>query len=446
MNNSFQSSELSRRSLLKFAGVGAVALSSSSLLAACAGRDAGVPDKANPLLMDHLVANVPAFDSTHAAFAASAKALEAKSEFTSHDGDIQKGLSQVQQFGSLGVLGVHSAIFADGSIDRYSQILADQKVANTNLANRLPWLAPTDPKFNGYYLGTVGGPFADEAYIVSKILFERGGNKGEVILLGGPKGGYSETGRRFGVMKAISETPGVTVVANSYTDWDQSKAQAALETLLPAHPDVKFVLAFNDGVALGALAALKAARNTTALLCGMDGDPGFLEVMENEERIVCTSGGMIAFSGVLAAVRLYDFINGIELNPLESFMNTDSVIIDTPEAASALLELTSEDKPVLWDATKMSRHLNGDDWITQHRCLVADPATDEWAEGASNPTPRPEGFAWPDSYQKAMDAGELTTLNRDWESRFEDPYGSVRAKAQFQEGVLGALKAGVSVG
>jgi ribose transport system substrate-binding protein len=437
--------DLSRRSLIKYAGIAAAALGSGPLLAACAGRDAGTSSAKTPLLMDHLIANVPAFESTDRAFKAAAKALKAKAQFSSHDGDIQKALSQAQSFGSLGVLGVHSSIVGDASIDRYSKTLSDQKIANSNLANRLPWLCPVDPKFNGYYLGTVGGPFADEGYIVAKILFERGGNKGDIILLGGPKGGYSETGRRFGIMKAIAETPGVKVVANAYTDWDITKAQSALETLLPAHPNVKYVLCFNDGIALGALAALKAARNNTALLCGMDGDPGFLAQMVKEERIVCTSGGMIAFSGVLAAVRLFDFINGVELNPLESYINTDSIIVDTPGAAQALLDLTSDDKPVLWDATKMSRHLNGDKWITQHHCLVADPATDEWAEGASNPTPKPAGFAWPDAYQKALDGGDLATLNADWEKRFEDPYGPVRAKATFKGAVLGSLKAGASV-
>jgi ribose transport system substrate-binding protein len=446
MNNRIQSTELSRRSLFKFAGIGAVAIGGSSFLSACAGRDAASSSTtSSPLFMDHLIANVPAFESTDRAFAASAKALDAKSKFTSYDGDMQKALSQIQQFSALGVLGVHSYLVADASVDGYAESLAGDKIAYSNLSNRVPWLSPVDPKYKGYYIGNVGGPFADEAYIVSKILFERGDNTGDVILLGGPKGAYSETSRRYGVMKAISETPGVKVVANAYTDWDQTKAQTALETLLPAHPDVKFVLAFNDGVALGALAALKAARNTTALLCGMDGDPGFLEQMTKEERIVCTSAGLIAFSGTLAAVRLFDHLNGVELNPLESFINTDSIIVDTPAAASALLDLTGEDKPILWDATKMSRHLNGDKWITQHHCLVADPATDEWAEGGSFPTPMPDGFAWPDAYQKALDAGELATVNADWESRFEDPYGSVRAAANFKDGVLGALKSGATV-
>ncbi|WP_035743413.1 substrate-binding domain-containing protein [Arthrobacter sp. MA-N2] len=441
----FHQTDLSRRDVFRFTGIAGMAVAGSALLAACATPGApGLAASAgsSPLLMDHLIANVPAFSSADRAFKAAAKALSASASFTSYDGDMQKALAQSLTFPSLSVAGVHSYLVADASIERYAKSLTDKKIAYQNLSNRLPWFAPTDPKFNGYFTGNVGGPFADEAYVVTKILLERGGGKGDLILLGGPKGGLSETARRFGAMKAISEYPNVKLVANAYTDWDTTKAQTALETLLPSNPNVKFVLCLNDGVGLGALAALKAARNSTALICGMDGDPGFLKLMSTEDRIVATSAGLIAFSGVLAAVRLFDHINGVQTNPLESFINTDSVIIDTPEAAAALLDLTGEDKPVLWDATKMSRHLNGDNWIVQHRCVIPNPAVSEWGPQGVNPTPQPAGWAWPESYQKALDSdGGLDALNALWDKKFKDPYASVREKAIVKKGALGALNA-----
>ncbi|BDZ39321.1 sugar ABC transporter substrate-binding protein [Microbacterium suwonense] len=439
--------DFSRRDVFRIAGVAGITALGAGLLASCATTGAGGSAGSSgggaangPLLMDHLIANVPAFDSTDRAFAAAAAALGARNSFTSHDGDMQKALSQAQQFRALEVKGVFNYLVADASIDRYAKVLADDGIAYQNLSNRLPWFSPADPKFDGHFLGNVGGPFADESYVVTKILLERGGGAGDLILLGGPKGGLSETARRFGAMKAIEEFPDVKLVANAYTDWDITKAQTALETLLPSNPDVKFVLCLNDGVALGALAALKAARNTTALLCGMDGDPGFLAMMAKEDRIVATSAGLIAFSGVLGAVRLFDYINGVEMNPLETFIDTDAIIIDTPDAAAALLELTGEDKPVLWDAAKMSRHLNGDDWITPHHCVIPNPAETEWGPAGVNPTEQPAGWAWPEAYQTALESdGGLDALNALWESKFEDPYGSVREKTEFQGNVLGAL-------
>ncbi|WP_327241784.1 sugar ABC transporter substrate-binding protein [Streptomyces sp. NBC_01320] len=439
------SNDFSRRNFLQVAGLGGMALAGIPALAACAGdatiSGAAASAGAGPMLMDHLIANVAAFDSTDRAFKLSAKALQCAHTFTSHDGDMQKAFSQELLFPSLNVKGVHSYLVADAALDRYTKVLADAKIAHSNLSNRLPWFAPNDPKFKGYFIGNVGGPFAEEAYIITKLLLERGGGKGQAILLGGPKGGLSETARRFGVNLALKEFPDVKVVANAYTDWDTTKAQTQLAALLPTYPDVKFVVALNDGVALGALAALNAARNTTALVCGMDGDPAFLQRMQKEERIVATSAGLIAFSGVLAAVRLYDFLNGVKFHPLEVFIDTDSVIVDTPEAAAELHKITGPDAPLLWDATKMSRHLQGDKWILPHQCLVSNPTNFAWGDKpGTNPTPRPKNFSWPDPYQAALDKGDLDVVNADWQKRFVDPYASVRAKAKTKEGALGTFK------
>ncbi|SNQ45404.1 conserved hypothetical protein [Frankia canadensis] len=433
--------ELSRRGLLQAVGLGGLGLA----VAACAGRDVGTASSAGgavaPKFIDHLIANVPAFESTDRAFKLSAQALSGSSSFTSYDGDMQKMLSQELQFPALGVNGVHSYLVADASVGQYAQSLTNKKIAYTNLSNRLPWFAPNGPRYNGYFIGNVGGPFAEEAYIITKILLQRGGGKGEAILLGGPKGGISETARRFGVNRALAEYPNVKVVGNAYTDWDTTKARDALAALLPAHPDVKFVVGFNDGVAQGAIAALKAARNTTALVCGMDGDPGFLEQMQSEERIVATSAGLIAFSGVLAAVRLYDFLNGVKFDPTEVFIDTDSVIVDTPGAAGELLNLTGEDKSPLWDARKMSRKLQGDKWTFPHKCVVSDPTNFLWGDRpGTNRTPRPAGFQWPTEYQRALDSGQIDKVNTDWSARFVDPYGSVRAKADYKDGALGTFK------
>ena len=441
--------ELSRRSALKAGGIGALGLAGLLGLAACkssthvaAGTTSSNAVKAGGFkLEDHLIANVQAFESTDRAFKAAAQALGSSAQFTSYDGDMQKALSQELTFPSLGVNGVHQYLVADASIGQYAKNLTDKGIYVSNLSNRLPWFAPNDPKFGGKFVGNVQGPFAEEAYIIAKILFERGGGSGKAIRLRGPKGALSDNARGFGVDMALKEYPNVNVVATAYTDWDTTKAQQAMAALLPAHPDVKFVLAMNDGVAMGALAALNAARNTTAYVMGCDGDPVFLEAMTKNDRIVGTSAGLIAFSGVLAATRLFDALSGVTFHPLETFLDTDSVIVDTKEAASALLAITGPDVPVLWDATKMSRKLAGDGWITQHNIQVANPGDFEWgSKPGTNPAPRPSDFAWPTAYQSALDAGELDKLNADWAARFRDPYADVRAKATFKNGALGEFK------
>lgn len=456
---------ISRRNVLKVTALGGVGLAGAGLLAACA-TDAGAPGTTSPapgttsaapgttsaapsssapattgLLVAHLIANVPAFESTNRAFNLAAEALGNTSQFTSYDGDMQKALSQSLTFKALSAAGVFSYLVADGQMPAYAQNLTKDGIAFQGFSNRIPWFDPGDAKFDGKLIGILQGPFAEEAYIMAKTLFERGGGKGKAIRLRGPKGGLSDDARGKGVDLALKEYPGVEVVGEAYTDWDPTKGQKALETLLPQNPDVKFIITMNDGLALGALATLKTQRNTTAILMGCDGDPGFLEAMQKEERLVGTSAGLIAFTGALAATRLFDAINGVKFHPLEAFVDTDSVIIDTKEAAAELLNLTGEDKPLLWDVTKMSRAINGDAWTTQHHLQVGNPSTFEWGDKpGTTPTPRPAGFTWTAEYQAALDAGEIDTLNAEWDKRFVDPYTAVREKATRKEGSLGEFK------
>ena len=441
---------ISRRNVLKAAAVGGAGIASFSALAACSSTSATTAPSGTATgsaagksykFMDHLIANVPAFESTDAAFKAAAQALGSTSSFTSYDGDMQKALSQELTFPTLGINGVHEYLVADGSLPKYAQNLTDKGVFVSNLSNRIPWFDPSDPKFGGKLIGIVQGPFAEEAYIIAKALFAAGGGKGKAIRLRGPKGGLSDNARGVGVDLALKEYSGVQVVATAYTDWDPTKGQKALEALLPQYPDVKFILTMNDGLAMGALATLKAARNTTALLMGCDGDADFLAAMATEERLVATSAGLIAFSGLLAATRLFDALSGVKFHPLEAYVDTDSVIVDTKAAAAELLKLTGPGAPLLWDATKMSRKLAGNGWITQHNIQVGNPASFEWGnKPGTTPTPMPSGFKFNDAYQKALDAGQIDTVNADWTARFKDPYTTVRAAANHKEGALGEFK------
>jgi len=241
----------------------------------------------------------------------------------------------------------------------------------------------------------------------------------------------------------LKEFPGVKVVSRTFTDWDTTKAQQSLATLLPSHRDVKFIVAMNDSIAIGALAALRAAGNKTALVMGVDGDPSFLGEMVKDERVVATAAGRLDHTGVFAAVKIYDFLNGVKLSPLETLLNTDSVVLDTPESAQAMLDLIGKaPAPLPYDPKKMSKHLQGDKWEIPHRVEVANPTDFDWGDKPGvNKTPKPAGFEWPEAYQAALDGGDLEKLNQDYAGRVKDVYGAVRAKAKYKgDGVLGTFK------
>jgi ribose transport system substrate-binding protein len=394
--------------------------------------------------MGHYIATVTSLESADHGFQYAVEALGGKFNHQSWDGDQQKLLSQAELFGSLGINGAFSYVGADSAVVPYVTSLAKGKVAYVNVANRVPWLSPVDPQFNGYYIAHENGSFAEESYIVSKLLFQKGGGQGEAIHLTGVAGGASDTARSYGVNLALKEFPGVKIVASGATDWDRVKAQSVSETLLAAHPNVKFVIGQNDSIALGALASVRAANLKNVLIMGIDGDPEYLMEMTKDDRVVATAAGRIDYSAVLGAVLLFDFLNGVKLNPLESILGTDSIVIDTPAAAQALLDLASggfQGVPP-YDVKKMSRHLQGDAWVLPHRVRVDDPANFDWGTRPGTvPTPKPSGFKWPAAYQAALDAGDLKKLNDDYLARTHDIYDGVRAKSNFKgKGVMGAFK------
>jgi ABC-type sugar transport system substrate-binding protein len=431
--------DFSRRSVLKAGALASLGLVlGPAALAACSDRGSSSTGASEPLLMSHLIANLLIFTETYRAYQAAAAALDFKTAFTSHDGDVQKSLAQVQTFPQLGVKGVHTYQVADPPIAQYAQTLADNKIMLYDMSNRLPWFSPSDSKLKGYYLGNAMPPAQDETFVGISIMVERGGSKGDMIVIRGPKGSYVENARFLGVQGALAKYPNVRMVASAYCDWNQDKARATVESLLSAHPDVKFIACENDDMALGAMAAVKALRNTKALVSGVDGAPPVLELMTKEEQMTVTSAGLVSFQAVFAVTKFFDSMHGVKFNPLEDFINTDGVVVDTKDAAAELLNIAGPDVPIPWDAKKMSRHLNGDNWILPHRLRVVDVEHEEWATGTSNPTPRPADFKWPDAYQKALD-NDLASVRSDWDARFVDTYKTVRGKAEWKNGILGSL-------
>src|SRR5260370_10585744 len=139
----------------------------------------------------------------------------------------------------------------------------------------------------------------------------------------GVAGDASDNARTFGVKQALKEFPKIQIVGSQASNWDQVKAQAAAEALLPAHPNVRIIFGQNDSIATGVAAALHAARRTDVFYAGVDGDSPFLQLMTQDDHAVATAAGRLDHSGVLAGVFIFDYLNGVKLHPLETIMNTD---------------------------------------------------------------------------------------------------------------------------
>ena len=77
--------------------------------------------------------------------------------------------------------------------------------------------------------------------------------------------------RSKGYHDIIDQYPDLEMVAQESSNWSQKEAFEDMQTLLQAHPDVKGVICGNDTMAMGAMAALKAAGKGDVIVVGFDG-------------------------------------------------------------------------------------------------------------------------------------------------------------------------------
>lgn len=418
---------------------------SASLLAACSNSNSGGGASGSGATgakaMSHTIINIASLATGVEGFRFAWEALGQEALIQSYDADPQTALQQVDLFSGLDVEAAWGYLIADSLLDQYVGTLAQSNILYQNVGNPIPWTVPLAEKYQGSYLTQVGASFSDEAYLAAKALFERADGEGELIWLTGAKGTAGDTSRSTGVEFALKEFPKIKVVESQPADWLQTKAQQLTERLVPAHPNARMIMAQNDSIGIGAVAALQSLGKRDVLVAGIDGDPQFIQLIADGQNAVATSASRVDYQGVIIAVRFFDELMGAgdKWDPLECILRQDDVLIDTPESAQTLLDLTTGSDGSLklpYDVKAPSRHLHPDDWKVQTVFQALDPYF-EWY--VSIPSQKPSGFSWPAEYEAALTPEHAKQVNDEWAKRNDDVFAPVRAKATYQGMVLGSL-------
>ncbi|AOH82638.1 D-ribose ABC transporter substrate-binding protein [Sphingomonas panacis] len=112
------------------------------------------------------------------------------------------------------------------------------------------------------------------------------GEKGAYLELVGRESDTNAKIRSRGFHDVLDQYPGMKMAARQSANWDQSQAFSVTQSVLQAHPEIKGVVAGNDTMALGALAALDSAGRSDVVVVGFDGS--------NDARDAIRSGKMHA--------------------------------------------------------------------------------------------------------------------------------------------------------
>lgn len=97
------------------------------------------------------------------------------------------------------------------------------------------------------------------------------GEKGNYVELVGKESDTNAGIRSKGYHDVIDQYPDMKMVARQSANWSQPEAFTKMESILQANPDIKGVICGNDTMAMGAMAALKAAGKGNVIVVGFDG-------------------------------------------------------------------------------------------------------------------------------------------------------------------------------
>ncbi|HKW18892.1 MAG TPA: D-ribose ABC transporter substrate-binding protein [Terriglobales bacterium] len=109
------------------------------------------------------------------------------------------------------------------------------------------------------------------------------GRKGAYAELVGRESDTNAQVRTTGFHAEIDKVPALVMVSRQSANWSQSEGFQKAETILQAHSNIRGIIAGNDTMAVGAVAAIKASGLHGIVVVGFDGSPDALEAIKQGE-------------------------------------------------------------------------------------------------------------------------------------------------------------------
>ena len=156
----------------------------------------------------------------------------------------------------------------------------------------------------GRFVSYVGADDYDIGYREARYLFEHLGAKGKIVILEGTAGAPTNRERLRGYKQALSETPGIEVLASAPGNYQQTDGKRVMAGFLKDYPEIDALLSANDSMALGALEAMKDAGRSMTVM-GINGILPAVKEIESGNMLATVDFNMfkIGCTATLAAVR-----------------------------------------------------------------------------------------------------------------------------------------------
>lgn len=156
----------------------------------------------------------------------------------------------------------------------------------------------------GRFVSYVGADDYDIGYREARYLFDHLGGKGKIVILEGTASAPTNRERLRGYKQALSETPGIEVLASAPGNYQQTDGKRVMAGFLKDYPQIDALLSANDSMALGALEAMKEAGRAMTVM-GINGILPAVKEIESGNMLATIDFNMfkIGCTATLAAVR-----------------------------------------------------------------------------------------------------------------------------------------------
>lgn len=130
----------------------------------------------------------------------------------------------------------------------------------------------------------------------------------QVAIIGGIPGAFNAQQRQAGFEDAMTAAD-INVVSIQAADWEQAKAATIAAAILSENPELKAILAANDSMALGAVAAVRqAGRSDDVLVVGFDNISAAQDMVKNGSMLATAEqyGDQLAVFGIEYALQILE--------------------------------------------------------------------------------------------------------------------------------------------
>lgn len=239
-----------------------------TIAALAVGAIASVSVTLPSVAQDLIVIITPSHDNPF--FKAEAEGAKAKAEelgystqVYSHDDDANK---QNELIDTAIAAGAKAIILDNAGAD--ASVAAVQKAKDAGIPS---FLIDREINATGVAVAQIVSNNYQGATLGAEAFVEAMGEAGNYVELVGKESDTNAGIRSSGYHDVIDQYPDMVMVAQQSANWSQTEAFTKMESILQANPDIKGVIAGNDTMAMGALAALEAAGRNDVIVVGFDG-------------------------------------------------------------------------------------------------------------------------------------------------------------------------------